>query len=736
MNKWSRRGLITAGILGGSALLVGVAIRPGNRNVNVGSLVASDTDTLITSWVAINPDNVVTTYIPHAEMGQGALTALAQMLADEMDVDWSDIRVVEAPAHEEYANYALGKGFLLGDSDVPEFLMGTLDGAFFQLSKLVDLQVTGGSTSVRLTGNYGVRVAGAAAREMLLSAAAKQWQTTPDQLGTEEGYISERAGSRSAPFADFAKDASQLVPPAKPKLKSNDEFKLIGESLPRLDIPAKVDGSAVFSIDVSLPNMRYAAIRHAPTFGSKVVTVNNPPDDAQVIELGHAVAVVAENYWHAETVLGKLDITWQQTQNDDVSQQDITAGFEASLNSPGSEFNSDFSIGDATQALGDAEQKLDATYFAPYLAHAAMEPLNCTAHVQPNACEVWVGSQNPLGLRAAIANELDLPKQQVIVHNCYLGGSFGRRVNHDFAIEAVRISRAVSAPIKLIWSRAEDIQHDLYRPAVLSRFVGGLDKQQQPIAWLNNYVNKHEPAEATLIPYAIPNQNIAATASPTHIPFGVWRSVDHSQHGFFTESFIDELAWLANADPMEFRIRLLAHRPRYRKVLEKLRDMMNWQPSPDEGVGQGVALVYSFGTIVAEAVEVEVTNNQFQLKKICCVADPGYAVNPDGFKAQMEGGITYGLSAALYGEITITNGSVQQSNFHDYPMVRMKDVPKIETYIINGGGPIGGGGEPGTPPIAPAITNAVYAATKKRIRSLPILTQQGQLRPIAGNKIA
>lgn len=721
MNKWSRRGLITAGVIGGTALVVGVGIRPGNRNAKVEPLFPNTEDKLITSWVRVSPNNVVTAIVPHAEMGQGTHSTLAQMLAEEMDIPWSHVTVEEAPAHEEYANYPLGKGFLLGDSQIPSILMGTLDGAFFQLSKLVDLQITGGSTSIRLTGNHGTRVAGAAARQMLIESAAEQWEVDSESLEIRDGLVTDSTGSKVAPIYEFVAAAGKLTPPAKPRLKKPEDFTFIGQSLPRLDIPPKVDGSAIYSIDVDVPSMKYAAIKHAPVFGAKVETLDPPPKDGlRVVNLEHAVAVVADSYWEAENTLREVQIIWAKSPSDDVTDQSIVESFSSVVDSPTTKFEKDHSSGDPTEAMQTSSKQIEATYFAPHLAHATMEPLNCTASVKKDSCEVWVGSQNPLGLRAEIAEELNFDKSQVTVHNCYLGGGFGRRVNTDFALEAVRISNELKSPIKLIWSREQDIRNDRYRPAVLSRFVGGLDEDDKPSFWMNNFVNKHEPAESTLIPYEIPNQSIAWAASPTHIPFGVWRSVDHSQHAFFTESFVDELAYLANADPLEFRLSLLTQKPKYRKLLEQVGDLVRWNSPLGPNSGRGVSVVQSFGSIVAQAVEVTVKDDELMIDKICCAVDAGFAVNPDGLKAQMEGGIVYGLSAALYGEINIEEGSVQQSNFHDYPVAKMGEVPDIEVAIVNGGGPMGGGGEPGTPPIAPALTNAIYAASGNRIRTLPI----------------
>ena len=349
-----------------------------------------------------------------------------------------------------------------------------------------------------------------------------------------------------------------------------------------------------------------------------------------------------------------------------------------------------------------------------------MEPMNCTAWLHDGVCEIWTGTQNPLGARTAAADAIGFEPDNVIVHNAYLGGAFGRRSVHDYVVQAVRVAKAANAPTKLIWSREEDIAQDRYRPAVTSRFRAGLDAAGRPVVWTNLYVDKPEPAEAPRIPYAIDNQRIASIPSPTHVPFGVWRAVDHSQHAFFTESFIDEMAALANADPYRFRHDLLVHKPRHRKVLDAAAEAAGWGVALEPGRGRGIALHESFGSIVAEVVDARVDAGNVRVERVVCAIDAGYAVNPDGLTAQMESGIVYGLTAALYGEISLEKGRVKQSNFHDYPMLRIDEMPQVETVIVNSGGPLGGAGEPGTPPLAPALANAVYDATCVRIRELPI----------------
>ena len=401
-----------------------------------------------------------------------------------------------------------------------------------------------------------------------------------------------------------------------------------------------------------------------------------------------------------------------------VDQGTIFAQFQADLER--GEGNDDLVRGDAAAALAAAETVVEAEYRVPYLAHACMEPLSATVRIADGNCEVWVGCQNPLGFRGEVAAALDMPAERVKVYNHYMGGGFGRKSSGDYAVFAARIASKVEQPIKLIYSREEDMRHDLYRPAVISRFKAALDEAGQPIAWQNRFVDKHEPAEAPHVPYRIASLDIRDFASPTHVPFGPWRSVDHSQHSFFTESFIDELAVASGKDGYEYRRELLDHEPRLRAVLDRAAAESDWERPLPAGWGRGIALQRSFGTIVSQVLEVEVADGRVRVDRVVCAVDPGFAVNPDGLTAQIESGVIYGLTAALYGEITIENGAVKQSNFHDYQMVRMPEAPKIETYIINSGESWGGAGEPGTPTVAPALANAVFDATGTRIRELPL----------------
>lgn len=727
MGKWTRRAFITTGVLTGGALVLGVAIRPGNRANKVKHLIGGEEESVINIWLKISEDNIITVIVPHAEMGQGTHTTLPMMLADEMDADWSKVRMMEAPGNEEYANYALGKGFILGEVKLPLFLIGTVDGAFLNITKQMSLQMTGGSSSVRFTGMHAMRVAGAAAKAVLLQAAAEKWDVSQDELVAKDSYISHQASNRSEPFASFAEKAANLNQPDLPKLKTVDEFKLMGTSQPRFDVPEKVDGTAMFGIDVSLPNMKYAAIKASPVFGTKLKpiatdAVTELPGVHKIVNLEGAVAVIADGYWLAKTALDKLPIAFEENGNEGIGQNDIYDQYVQDMEAAVADGNEeeDIKSGNVASILNAASIIVEAEYRVPYLAHATMEPMNCTAFVHDGGCELWAGSQNPLGFASSVAEVLDMDTEKVIVHNQYLGGGFGRRVVADVAVQAALIAKEVDYPVKLIWSREEDIRQDHYREANISRFRAALDNTGQITAWNNQFLFKHDPEEAPHIPYGVANKFIHYTESDTHIPWGYWRSVDSSMHAFFTESFIDELAFKANKDPYQFRREHLTDAPRFLKVLDLAAEKANWTAPLPENWGRGISLHQCFGTIVAQVVEIEIKEGNLKVHRVVCTADPGFAFHPDGFTAQMESGIVYGLTAALYGEITIEKGAVVQSNFHDYQMLRMNETPNMETYIIESDNWPGGAGEPSTPGIAPALSNAIFNVSGVRVRSLPI----------------
>lgn len=739
MNKWTRRAFISAGVIAGGGILVGVAMRPGNLADGLEEIVAEDGETLVHAFVKIDQDNVVTAVVPHAELGQGAQTALAQMLAEELDADWERVRFEEAPAMAEYSTYTLGRGLILSGVDLPGFVVPTFDGIMMRVANSMDLQITGGSLSIRATGQYGMRVAGAATKEMLKRAAAESWNVPISEVETESSMLIHRESSRSEPYSKFAAAAAEMTPSYTPTLKDPKDFKIMGRSVQRRDIPSKIDGSAKFALDVRLPGMVYATTRRSPVFGGRLVRIDDgdaraidgvidivtlPPsgNDARIggyAETGESVAVVADSYWTAQQALQALVIEWDNLGLDTVSMEGIYAQHDMDIsNADGREI--DRETGDMDAAFAGAAMEIGADYRVPFLAHTCMEPLNATAHVRNGTCDIWIGCQNPLGFRRAVAEALDLGEENVTVHNQFMGGGFGRKSRSDWALQTVRIAQAVGKPVQLIWSREEDIRQDFYRPAATSRFRAALGKDGTLLGWQNTYVEKLEPPEASLIPYGVPEQDIGYLQSPSNVPTGAWRSVDESQHGFFIESFIDECAAAAGADPFAYRAALLADQPRHLAVLEKAAREAGWDTPLEAGRARGIALKESFGSIVAQVAEISVINGEVSVDRIVAVIDPGLAVTPDGVTAQMESGIIYGLTAAMYGEITIVNGAVEQSNFHDYEALRISAAPVIETHIINSGHQIGGAGEPGTPPVAAALANAAFASTGQRIRELPL----------------
>ncbi|MDG1243680.1 MAG: molybdopterin-dependent oxidoreductase [Porticoccaceae bacterium] len=739
MGKWTRRAFLTTGVIAGGGLIVGVAMRPGNQAGELSDLLGDDGGQLVHAYVRIDSDNTITAMVPHSEMGQGAQTALAQMLAEELDADWNDMRIEEAPAIGAYSHYSLGRKYLLKGINFPDFIVPSVDGAMMKLMDNLGLQVTGGSTSIRVTGSLGMRVAGASTRQMLRKAAASAWQVPLKDITTDNSHLVHTPSSRREPYASFVNEVAKMTPSQTPEFKKAEDYKIVGKFVPRLDIPSKVDGSAQFALDIRRPGMLYATVIRAPVFGATIVSIDDqaarkiegvvdvielPPAQSNMMIGGFqsspAVAVIADSYWTAKKGRETLNITWSDVDLAARSSTDIFAQFAKDITAS-EERQSDRLQGDTPTQFLNASKVIEADYTVPFLAHTCMEPLNATAEISNGQCEIWVGCQNPLGFRKAVAEALSVDEDKVTLHNQLMGGGFGRKSRPDYAIQAAQIAKAVGRPIQLIWSREEDIRQDFYRPAIQSRFRGGIDENGKLLVWENTYVNKAEPTEAPLIPYAVEAQDIGHVSSPTHVPFGAWRSVDHSQHGFFTESFIDEAANATGKDALKFRLDLLKDKPRHLAVLKRAAEEANWETPLAKGRGKGISLQESFGSIVAQVVEVSIVDKSVSVDRVVAVIDPGLAIAPDGMKAQIESGIIYGLSAAMYGEITIQDGAVVESNFHDYRSLRMSDAPTIETHIINSGHELGGGGEPGTPGIAPALANAVYAASGIRVRSLPLM---------------
>ena len=681
----------------------------------------------LTSWVSVNPDNTITVLIPHAEMGQGVLTSLPMMLAEELEADWSLMDVRQAPAEEMYVTDKVAQGFSFGALDVPKPLQRLLDYSFYKASGMRDVQLTGGSASVRFTGEWGMRVAGAAAKDMLLRAAADRWQVAQSECRAELSHIYHDAGGRSARYADLAAAAAEFTPSLTPALKAKQDYVLCGRPVPRTDLAEKVGGAPIYAIDLRLDNMKVAAIRHAPVFGAGIASLDTGsagslPGVADVLQIPGAVVVTADNYWRAAKALSGLAVEFGDGGDGGFSCERMYRDFRAALD--GGEFVADHEQGDVAGPVSGSAGLVQAEYRVPFLSHAAMEPVNCVAWRRDGRLELWAGVQDPLGVRALAARTAAMDMENVVVHPYQLGGSFGRKSSFggNFIRDAVHTAMRVSYPVKLVWSREEDIRHDNYRPSEVSRFEAQLDAGGKPLTWLNRYtdIGLNGDGEAALIPYAIRHQQIGRVACETPVPLGYWRSVQHSGQGFFTESFMDELAQHAARDPLEYRLALLEKQPRHQAVLRLAAEKIGWGKALPDNSGMGLAVVASFGSIVAQAVQVSVMGDRLRVEKVVAAVDPGEVINPAIARDQVESGIIYGLTAALYGDITVDQGRVKQSNFHDYRMVRMDNAPSMEVYFIESGAAIGGMGEVGTPPLAPALCNAICAATGQRLRTLPL----------------
>jgi isoquinoline 1-oxidoreductase beta subunit len=702
-SRLSRRGFLQAGAAAGGGLMLSLSLPFGNGE-------AGD-DFAPNAFIRIGSDGEIALTMPYVEMGQGTYTSIPMLIAEELEVDLNQIRLEHAPPNEKlYANPLLG------------------------------VQATGNSNAMRGAW-HPLRQAGATAKAMLVAAAAKKWNVDAASCRAQTGEVLHPPTGRRIKYAALAADAARMPIPENAALKQPKDFRLIGTPAKRLDAPAKVNGTAVFGIDVRPPGVKIATLAQSPVFGGRVKSVDDAAAKAvkgvhQIVRLDDAVAVVADHMGAAKKGLAALVIEWDDGLHAKLSTGDVASELEKATLNPGPVAQN---VGDVEKAMASAATKVEATYQVPFLAHATMEPMNCTVHLRKDECEIWIGNQAVARVQAMAAKVAGLPPEKVIVHNHLIGGGFGRRLEADGAVRAIEIARHVDGPVKVVWTREEDIQHDMYRPYWFDRIYAGLDDKGRPVAWNNRFAGSSVIARwlppgfkdgldpdsiegAIDLAYDLPNFHVEyVRAEPPGIPTAFWRSVGPSHNVFVTESFMDELAAAARQDPLAYRRALLDKSPRTKAVLELAAQKAGWaQPLP-ERAGRGVSLQTVFGTYMAHVVEVEVAKSgAVRVQRVVCAADCGTVVNPDTVRAQIQSGIIFGITAALYGEITLKNGRIEQTNFDTYQMLRIKEAPAIEVYIVESSEPPGGMGECGTSLIVPAVANAIFAATGKRLRKMPV----------------
>ena len=706
--KIGRRTLIAGGLSAGAGLVIGFHLPLGRG----GPALAQAGPFAPNQWLRIDRDGLVTIVNSVPEMGQGSLTTMPMIIADELDADWGRIKVEQAPANPAlYANPVTGN------------------------------QSYGGSRGVR--DHFQTwRKAGAAAREMLMQAAAQEWNVPQGELDTEPGVAIHKPTGRRLPYGQLVDRAAQLPVPKDPKLKTPDRFRYIGKGEKRLDTPDKVSGRAIYGMDVQVPGMLVASIERCPVLGGKLASYDDTATRQikgvkHVVRVSNGVAVVADGFWTALQGRKALRVTWDEGPLATLSSPQMSREQAELAKQTGQTARND---GDADKALAGGGRTLEAVYQMPFLEHACMEPMNATAHVTADTCVIWAPTQSPGGNQMTAARITGLPKEKIVVHTTLLGGGFGRRGEQDFIVDAVETAKAVGVPVKVMWTREDDITHGFYRPATYNVFRAAVDGQGKPVAWWNRVVGpgilvqKGRAQAGTIdpaaveglrnMPYDVANVRVEWNNKDFGVPIGFWRSVGPSQNAFIVESFVDELAHAAGKDPVEFRRGLLGTSPRHRAVLDLAAARAGWGTPLPAGRARGVAVAFSYGSYTAHVAEVSVTpEGGVRVHRIVCAIDCGIAVNPDQVKAQMEGGAIYALTATLYGQITVERGRVVQSNFHDYQMLRINEAPAIDVHVLDSGEAPGGLGEPGVPTVAPAVANALFVLTGRRVRRLPIRSE-------------
>lgn len=709
-----RRSFLKASIVAGGAAVFGFSLPVGTRAAErFGLATAPVADFQPNAFIKIAKSGKVTVVVGQVEMGQGVYTSLPMIVADELEVEWANVSYEAAPASPAFINPAMG------------------------------MQGTGGSSSVK--GLFGpLRKSAATVREMLVVAAAQSWNVPADTCKAESGKVIHAASNRSIAYGELLDAAAKITPPADPKLKDPKDFKYIGKGAKRLDSPDKVNGKAIFGMDVRVPGMLYATILRSPVIGGKIKSIDDAAAKAvkgvtNIVPLGYGVGVIAENYTAARKGRSALKVVWDDGKMATVSSESIYSTLAAGADKDKGLVAK--KTGDVVAGTAKAAKTVEAVYWAPFLAHATMEPMNFTADVRKDGVEVWGGIQAQGLVQGVVAKTAEVPVDKVKVNTTLLGGGFGRRFEMDYVVDATLLSKAAGKPVKVVWTREDDMQNDFYRPAAYNKMSAGIDASGNPVFWHHRiatdaimaraglafgFVLKEDQLDSSSVegasdlPYDFPDFQCDWVRKDTGVPVGFWRSVGSSHTAFSTECFFDEVAQAAGKDPVAFRLSMLAKHPRPAAVVKLAAEKAGWG-KPAAGLFQGIAVHESFGSYVAQVAEVSVSKEgQVKVHRVVCAVDCGQVVNPDTVAAQMESAIAYGLSAALYGEITVKDGKIQQRNFTDHKVLRMSEMPKVETFIVPSTEKHGGVGEPGTPPIAPAVCNAIFAATGKRIRSLPI----------------
>lgn len=707
---FSRRQFLVVSLSAAGGLAIGLSLP---HRANAASISSEPWDQAsgneVNAWILIEPDDTVVIRVAQSEMGEGIFTALPMIVAEELGCDWSKVRAEYASASRNLRENAYGR------------------------------MLTGGSSAVRQSREF-LQQAGASARERLIAVAAARWDVAPNTCIARDSVVTHAASGRKLRYGELAADAAKMRLANEPAIKTPDQYTLIGKPMARLDTPSKLNGTAIFGIDIRLPDMLYAAVVTCPVFGGAVKSYDAKAIEGRrgvkaVVPVPGGVAVVADRFWRAKEAAAALPVTWDEGPAATTDSAEFAQAYRTALNGKAAIARKE---GNMASALA-AGRRVEALYEVPHLAHAAMEPLNCTAHVQAGHVDVWLGTQYPEHALQLAAEAAGVKPEQVELHNCFLGGGFGRRAVNDELTQAVTVAKAVGKPVKLVWTREEDMRHDRYRPQAAIRFEAALGPDGLPsglrvrtavgsimrsLGWGNTDDGVEEPAIEGLSnqPYRIGALEVSCVLKNTHVPVMFWRSVGSSQNAFAMESFIDELAYAAGEDPYRFRRKLLVGKGDFLQVLDTIAEKSGWDKPMPAGKGRGIAIHECFGTIVGEVAEVAVSaKGELRVERVVAAVDCGHVVNPRTVEMQIESAVVYGLSAALFGEITIEKGAVVQGNFDDYQVVRLAEMPSIETHLaLSGGSKWGGIGEPGTPPIAPAVCNAIFAATGKRIRRLPI----------------